>query len=75
VEKTVPRAGLWLAQTPQGFRRDVALKCLLKPSKNATDDAELAERRGYKVALVEGAATNMKVTYPADLKLCRLLKK
>ncbi len=75
VAKTIPRAGLWLAQTPQGFRRDVALQCLLNPSENATDDVALAERRGYKVAIVEGSATNVKVTYPTDLKLCRLLKK
>jgi 2-C-methyl-D-erythritol 4-phosphate cytidylyltransferase len=75
VKKTIPRKGLWLAQTPQGFRRDVAIKCLLKPSASATDDVELAERKGYRVQLVEGGPTNMKVTYPTDLKLCRLLSK
>lgn len=73
VKKTIPRKNLWLAQTPQGFRRDVALKCLLKPSASATDDVELAQRKGFKVAIVDGAADNFKVTYPMDLKLCRLL--
>lgn len=73
VKKTIPRRGLWLAQTPQGFRRDIALECLLKPSRSATDDVELAERKGYRVRLVAGGPTNMKVTYPMDLKLCRLL--
>lgn len=73
VKKTIPRQQLWLAQTPQGFRRDVALKCLLKPSATATDDVELAQRKGYKVALVDGSAINFKVTYPTDLKLCRIL--
>lgn len=73
VKKTIPRKNLWLAQTPQGFRKEVALKCLLKPWRNATDDVQLAERKGYKVKLVLGGATNIKVTYPHDLKLCRSL--
>jgi 2-C-methyl-D-erythritol 4-phosphate cytidylyltransferase len=75
VRKTISRRGLWLAQTPQGFRRDVALKCLLEPSPTATDDAELAERKGFRVQLVTGGPTNMKVTYPTDLKICRRLLK
>jgi 2-C-methyl-D-erythritol 4-phosphate cytidylyltransferase len=75
VRKTVPRKNLWLAQTPQGFRRDIALKCLLHPSPSATDDVELAQRKGYPVQVVEGSATNMKVTYPADLKICQALAK
>jgi 2-C-methyl-D-erythritol 4-phosphate cytidylyltransferase len=73
VRATIPRRNLWLAQTPQGFRWDVAQACLLHPSPSATDDAELAERKGQRVHVVEGAATNFKVTYPMDLKLCRLL--
>ncbi|MCG3206206.1 MAG: 2-C-methyl-D-erythritol 4-phosphate cytidylyltransferase [Elusimicrobia bacterium] len=73
VKKTIPRAGLWLAQTPQGFKRSVAAQCLLKPSPHVTDDVELAERKGFPVTLVEGSATNFKVTYAKDLDLCRLL--
>ena len=71
VRKTVPRAHLWLAQTPQGFTRAVAEACLLRPSKTATDDVELAERKGYPVKLVLGDPRNIKVTRPADLDLCR----
>ncbi len=74
VKKTVPRRDLWLAQTPQGFRRDVAIKCLINALPNATDDAALAERRGFKVALVDGASFNLKVTTPEDLKICRALE-
>jgi 2-C-methyl-D-erythritol 4-phosphate cytidylyltransferase len=73
VKKTIPRKNLWLAQTPQGFRRRVALDCLLKPSATATDDAELAERKGVRVQLVEGAPTNMKVTYPHDFAICEAI--
>lgn len=75
VKKTIPRQKLWLAQTPQGFRRDIADKCLLSASRTATDDVALAERKRFKVKIVEGSAINFKVTYPEDLKLCRLLAK
>ncbi len=73
VKKTIPRKDLWLAQTPQGFRRDVALACLLKPSPTATDDAELAERKGRTVYVVKGAPTNMKVTTPHDFSICEAI--
>lgn len=73
VQKTIPRHQLYLAQTPQGFRRDVAEKCLARPSRTATDDVQLAERRGYPVFVVEGGPSNFKVTYPFDLELCRRL--
>lgn len=74
VGKTVPRDGLWVAQTPQGFRRDVALQCLLNPRRGATDDVALAEGRRLPVELVPGSPTNIKVTTPADLRLCRALR-
>jgi len=73
VQRTIPRRRLWLAQTPQGFRRNVALKCLLRPSRGATDDVQLAERRGYTVRVVEGSAINFKITFPHDLAICRAL--
>lgn len=70
VIKTIPRENLWLAQTPQGFRMNIARQFLLKPKKNATDDVELVERRNIPVALVLGSPTNLKVTYSHDLKFC-----
>jgi len=73
VMRTIPRHRLWLAQTPQGFRRPIAEACLLRPSPSATDDVELAERKGYAVKLVEGDPKNIKVTYPHDLRLCKVL--
>lgn len=75
VSKTIPRKNLWLAQTPQGFKRAVALKCLLRPLRSATDDVELAERRGFKVKLVRGTPINIKVTYPHDLEICKAFLK
>jgi 2-C-methyl-D-erythritol 4-phosphate cytidylyltransferase/2-C-methyl-D-erythritol 2,4-cyclodiphosphate synthase len=68
IQATVPRAGLWRAQTPQGFRypeilaahRDLA-------QEDASDDAGLLERQGLSVAIVEGNAENEKVTTQQDL--------
>lgn len=73
VRKTVPRKNLWAAQTPQGFRWKIATDCLMTPSPLATDDAELAQRHGYGVKLVKGSPTNMKVTFPIDLKIATAL--
>jgi 2-C-methyl-D-erythritol 4-phosphate cytidylyltransferase len=74
VKKTISRSNLWCAQTPQGFRRSIADKCLLKPSPTATDDAELAERKGVPVFVVSGSPLNIKITYPHDLILAKRLK-
>ncbi|MFN0117662.1 MAG: 2-C-methyl-D-erythritol 4-phosphate cytidylyltransferase [Elusimicrobiota bacterium] len=75
VQHTVPRKKLWAAQTPQGFRWDIAKKCLNIPSMNATDDVELAERKGFKVKLVMGSPRNFKVTRPDDLIICQAFAK
>lgn len=76
VKKTVPRAGLWLAQTPQAFRRDVARKLFSKPApRGLTDDAQLAERAGIPVELVPASSANFKVTLPEDFRLCAALLK
>jgi 2-C-methyl-D-erythritol 4-phosphate cytidylyltransferase len=71
VAETVDRRGLWRAQTPQGFRRDVyaaALERAERDGTEATDDASLVERAGGKVTLVEGDPGNLKVTTEADLR-------
>jgi 2-C-methyl-D-erythritol 4-phosphate cytidylyltransferase/2-C-methyl-D-erythritol 2,4-cyclodiphosphate synthase len=69
VEKTLPRETLFLAQTPQGFRRDVldAVVALGREAADATDEASLAERAGYRVQLVPGDPDNLKITTEADL--------
>jgi len=72
IESTVDRNGLWLAQTPQAFRlallREAHRKALLE-SVHATDDAQLVERLGHRVAVVEGSGQNIKITRPEDLAL------
>jgi len=67
VSETVPRAGLYRAQTPQAFRFPVLLAAHREAVAEATDDAQLLERMGQAVALTDGAETNIKITFPEDL--------
>ncbi len=67
ITATVPRAGLYRAQTPQAFRFDVLLAAHRRqPDPAATDDAWLLEQAGHAVALVAGHEENLKLTYAAD---------
>ena len=68
---TADRSGLYRAQTPQGFRFDAILEAhRAAPEGTATDDASLLPGR---VALVEGAAVNVKLTYPEDFRMAERL--
>ncbi len=67
IAATVPREGLWRAQTPQAFRFPVLLAAHRTAAGEATDDAQLLEAAGEAVALVEGSESNVKVTFPEDL--------
>lgn len=67
VAGTVPREGLFRAQTPQGFRFDVLLAAHRQAGPGATDDAALLEAAGHSVALVPGSEDNIKLTYPEDM--------
>jgi 2-C-methyl-D-erythritol 4-phosphate cytidylyltransferase/2-C-methyl-D-erythritol 2,4-cyclodiphosphate synthase len=68
VAGTVDRAGLYRAQTPQGFAYEEILRAHRRCAGAAmTDDAALAEAEGLAVALVDGDEDNVKITEPADL--------
>ena len=74
VAETVPREGLWRAQTPQGARADwlrEAFALAAEEKWDVTDEAELIEISARPVALVEGEPRNVKVTTPADWKLLK----
>lgn len=71
-EATVPRAGLWQAQTPQMFRYGLLCDALQK-CRDVTDEAGAVEALGLRPKLVRGDATNLKVTYPADLALAAMI--
>jgi 2-C-methyl-D-erythritol 4-phosphate cytidylyltransferase len=66
--ETVPRNELVAAATPQAFRASVFRAALEKVDKrDVTDDSELVERSGVKVAVVLTSRWNLKITYPEDL--------
>jgi 2-C-methyl-D-erythritol 4-phosphate cytidylyltransferase/2-C-methyl-D-erythritol 2,4-cyclodiphosphate synthase len=76
IVETVPREGLFRAQTPQAFRFDALLAAHQSAAHQsaaqsgvtgATDDASLLEALGQKVAIVAGSEANIKLTYPDDL--------
>jgi 2-C-methyl-D-erythritol 4-phosphate cytidylyltransferase/2-C-methyl-D-erythritol 2,4-cyclodiphosphate synthase len=71
VVETLARETIFLAQTPQAFRRDVLDRALAGADNalEATDEAALVERAGYRVAIVEGELTNIKLTTPEDLTI------
>jgi len=76
VESTVERAGLWRALTPQMFRYGAlcaALDAALASKRSPTDEAQALEWAGKSALLVEGAATNFKITTPADLALAAVV--
>jgi len=70
VVRTPPRETLWVAQTPQGFRRELILDAHRRARQEGfvgTDDALLVERMGHRVVVVEDCSENLKITTPADL--------
>lgn len=73
VQKTIPRAGLWQAQTPQMFRFNVLQTALTRFAGVPTDEAEAVEALGLQPKLVVGSMRNMKITYPQDIALMELL--
>ena len=73
---TVDRAQLWLAQTPQTFRRGLLLEGYRKAEYDgfhATDEAAVMERLGQKVAIVPGRWDNIKITTPEDFQMAEAI--
>lgn len=69
---TEPRDGLWQAQTPQMFRYGLLVNALAE-HPGGTDEASAVEAAGFHPKLVQADASNLKVTYPADLRLAELI--
>jgi len=72
IKSTIPRAGVVMAQTPQGFRYNVIKKAFDEAAADGflgTDEAALVERSGHDVAVVMGSPRNIKITAPADMEL------
>lgn len=74
VRETLDRSELGLAQTPQGFRREILEAAYRELSgADVTDDATAVELAGHTVAAVQGEPGNFKVTMPVDLELASLI--
>lgn len=75
ITETVDRADLWRAQTPQAFRLDRLLAAWSRwpTTETPTDDAAVVEHDGGRVALVEGDARLMKLTFPEDFEMAEAL--
>lgn len=74
IERTVPREGLWAAQTPQVFRRQWLLDAFAQRGDVvATDEAQLVERLGQAVHVVECSPMNLKITSPEDFRIAQAL--
>jgi 2-C-methyl-D-erythritol 4-phosphate cytidylyltransferase len=70
VIRTLERRRLWAVQTPQCFQSFALLDSHERAKREgvwATDDASLLERYRYRVRVVRGEVTNIKITYPSDL--------
>ncbi|HLD30497.1 MAG TPA: 2-C-methyl-D-erythritol 4-phosphate cytidylyltransferase [bacterium] len=73
---TVSRESLWLAETPQAFRRDVferIVDFLARKKADFTDDSSIAEQLGVPVRILKTPGLNFKITYPEDAALLRRL--
>jgi 2-C-methyl-D-erythritol 4-phosphate cytidylyltransferase len=78
IKSTIPRVGIVLAQTPQGFRYQVLKKAFDEAASDGyfgTDESSLVERSGHEVAVVMGSAQNIKITAPADMQLAEFYLK
>ena len=72
ITATIARSGLWQAQTPQAFRRNLLVAAhqdAVTEKIAATDDADLVERTGARVEVVEASTTNIKITTSSDLAI------
>jgi 2-C-methyl-D-erythritol 4-phosphate cytidylyltransferase/2-C-methyl-D-erythritol 2,4-cyclodiphosphate synthase len=71
---TTPREGLWRAQTPQAFRRDRLLAAYAAwTDGEPTDDAQVVEAHGGRVAIAPGDPLLMKLTFPEDFDMAERL--
>ncbi len=74
IVETVSREGLWAAQTPQVFRRQLLLDAYAQRDElNPTDEAQLVEQLGSKITVVEGWPMNFKITTDEDFSMAKVV--
>lgn len=73
---TTNRSNTWLIQTPQCFNRSILLKMHEKyKSEDVTDDCSLLEKNGYKIKVIPGDYSNIKITTSEDLDIVKEIYK
>lgn len=72
VAETIPRGGLWRAQTPQMFRYGL-LRRALERRPDATDEAQAVEALGHSPRIVQGENANLKVTFAEDMPIAEMI--
>ena len=76
IDATIDRTLIWQAQTPQTFKADILDQAFEKAERDgitSTDESQLVENVGGKVAIVEGSPLNLKVTTKRDLVLAKTI--
>ena len=72
VGETIPREGLWRAQTPQMFRYELLRRGLAR-RRDATDESQAVESLGQMPRIVQGETANLKVTFAEDLPIAEMI--
>ena len=78
ISDTPPRKFLYITQTPQIFKRQLYFEGIdfaLEHGLDFTDDCQLAEAVGAKVAMTESSYRNIKITTPEDIAVAEILLK
>ncbi|MEO8835608.1 MAG: 2-C-methyl-D-erythritol 4-phosphate cytidylyltransferase, partial [Caldimonas sp.] len=73
VAATLPRDGVWQAQTPQMFRLGMLADALAGAGDTVSDEASAIEHAGFAPRLVPGSAENFKVTHAGDFAIAAAL--
>ena len=74
IKNTIDRESLWMAQTPQTFKKDKLLYAIKHSSHlNITDESMLMEEANFKIKLIEGDQSNFKITNEIDWELAKVM--
>ena len=74
IKNTIDRGSLWMAQTPQTFKKKMLLHAIKTyPNLNITDESMLMEEADFKIKLIQGDYSNFKITNEIDWKLAKVI--
>ena len=74
IKNTIDRESLWMAQTPQTFKKDKLLYAIKNSSHlNITDESMLMEEANFKIKLIEGDQSNFKITNEIDWEFAKVM--